>query len=139
MKKVIYFILLYLFLPFNSFLDLVAILLFFIIFNENEWFAIIFSFFSGLLIDLYNPAYLGLNAFIYAVLAQLLLYIKRYVAKDLITIILTYVIFYMIKIVIINMVTVTQLKLSAFVLTLLLFLPIYLSFSRVFFNTWMKH
>jgi len=138
MRYLLYFLLLYLFLPFNLVLDLLAILLFFIIFNEIEWFALVFAFYTGLLIDLYSPSHLGLNALVYVILGQALLYIKRYIAKDLVTILMTFVVFFLVKIVVIEIAANSQLRLLAIVLTITLCLPMYLVMNKLLFRIWMK-
>lgn len=138
MKYLFYFLLLYLFLPFNHTIDLLVVLICYIIFNENEIFAIIFAFFSGLLIDLYNPYSLGFNTLIYTLFTQALLYLKRYLAKDLLTILLTFVVFYLVKFVIIRAVFLTQFKMLTILLTIAVFLPFLLLLNKVLYRVWMR-
>lgn len=139
MRYIVYIVLLYIFLPFNRMFDLITVMLFFIIFNENEWFAIVFSFFAGFLIDLYIPTFLGINALIYTVLAQILLYVKRFVAKDLITVLLAFTVFFLLKVIMVTVVTGSPVTLAPLILTVAASLPLYLSANRLAFRTWMRH
>jgi rod shape-determining protein MreD len=138
MRYIVYIALLYLFLPFNCVLDLITVVLFFIIFNENEWFAIVFSFFAGFLIDLYNPTFLGLHALTYTILAQALLYVKRFVAKDLITILLAFAVFFLLKVILVTVATGNPITPAPLVLTVAACLPLYLTANKLVFRTWMK-
>jgi len=139
MRYIVYIALLYLFLPFNRLLDLISVMLFFIIFNENEWFAIVFSFFAGFLVDLYNPTFLGLHALAYTVLAQILLYVKRFVAKDLITVLLAFAVFFLLKMILVAVVTGSPITPVPLVLTIAACLPLYLTANKLVFRTWMRH
>jgi len=138
MKYLIYVILLYIFLPFNYRIDLITILVFFIIFNEDGRFVLIFSFLAGLLIDLYNPIYLGLNILTYTVLAQLVLYIKKYIAQDLLTVFGTFTIFYLIKTIIIHLALSSPLKIQLILITIITFLPIFLVLNRMRHGVWKR-
>jgi rod shape-determining protein MreD len=139
MRYIIYLALLYLFLPFNRLFDLIAVMLFFIIFNENEWFAIIFSFFAGFLIDLYIPTFLGLHALTYTILAQVLLYVKRFVAKDLITVLVAFAVFFLLKVILVTVVTGSPITAAPLILTVMTCLPLYLMANKLVFHTWMRH
>ncbi len=138
MKYFLYILLLYIALPFNFTIDLITILIFFMIFSEDEKFAIIFAFFAGLLIDLYNPVYLGLNMLVNTLLTQLLIYLKRYVAQRPIIILANFTIFYSAKIVITHLALAAPLKIQPIVITTIVFLPLFLSLNRVIHGVWMK-
>lgn len=138
MKYIIYIILLYIFLPFNFSVDLITILIFFIISNEDTKFALIFSFFTGLLIDLYNPANFGMNILVYLVLTQSLLYMKKYIAQNLATTLGTFVIFYVAKIVIIHIALLSPLKIYPITTTIIVFVPFFLILNRLVNGVWMK-
>lgn len=138
MKYAVYLLLLYIFLPFNSTFDFITILLFFVIFNEHEWFALVFAFFSGLLVDLYYPTHLGLNALLFTILAQILLIIRKYIARDLVIIALTFAVFYLTKIIVISITTGGPIRSGVFIFTLILGLPIYLLMSRLFYRAWLS-
>ncbi|HEX7319598.1 MAG TPA: rod shape-determining protein MreD [bacterium] len=139
MRYIAYIALLYLFLPLNHLLDLVTVMLFFIIFNENDWFAILFSFFAGLLIDLYNPTFLGLNALTYTILAQVLLYVKRFVARDLITVLLAFAVFFLLKVILVTVVTGSKITPAPLILTVAACVPLYLTANKLVFRTWLRH
>ncbi len=81
MRYLVYIILLYIFVPFNLYIDLIAILIFFIVFKEHEAAVLVLSFFAGLLIDLYYPVMFGLNTLVYVLIVQGLLYVKKYIAQ----------------------------------------------------------
>ena len=138
MKYLIYVILLYIFLPFNYRIDLITILIFFIIFNEDDRFVLIFSFLAGLLIDLYNPIYLGLNILTYTVLAQLVLYIKKYIAQDLLTVFGTFTVFYLTKTIIIHLALSSPLKIQLILITIITFLPVFLVLNRMRHGVWKR-
>jgi hypothetical protein len=134
----LYFLILYLLLPFNSLIDLITILIFFIAFNENEKFSIIFAFFCGLLIDLYNPVKFGLNTIVLTVLSQILVYVKKYVAKGLIPIFFTFLIFYLLRIFIVTLAAPGVFHLISILVTVILFLPLSALLNRMFRRSWMK-
>jgi rod shape-determining protein MreD len=138
MKYVIYILFLYLFLPFSFSIDLVTLLLFFIIFNEDHRFALVFSFLLGLLIDLHSPVYFGINMLVYVVLTQSLLYLKKYIAQNLATIFGTFTIFYIIKITTIHIVLTSPLILQPIITTIIAFLPFFFIFNKLVHGVWMK-
>ncbi len=134
----LYFLLLYIALPFNWAVDFITIIGFFIIFNEDEHFALIFAFFSGLLLDLYNPAGLGKNALIYTILTQGLLYAKKYISQDLLATLATFTIFLLVKIVFTQLIHPGYFSLPQLILTIGLFIPIQLMLNRIKYRIWMK-
>jgi rod shape-determining protein MreD len=138
MKYIIYIFLLYLFLPFSFSIDLVTLLLFFIIFNEDHRFALIFSFLIGLLVDLYNPISLGINMLVYLILTQSLLYIKKYIAQNLATIFGTFTIFYVIKVTTIHIILTSSPAFQPIITTIIVFLPFFFVLNRLVNGVWMK-
>lgn len=138
MKYIIYILLLYLFLPFSFSIDLVTLLLFFIIFNEDHRFALIFSFLIGLLVDLYSPVSLGINMLVYLILTQSLLYVKKYIAQNLTTIFGTFTIFYVIKVTTIHIVLTSSLAFQPIITTIIAFLPFFFILNRLVHGVWMK-
>lgn len=138
MKYLIYIVLLYLFLPFNFSIDLITLVLFFIIFNEDERFALIFSFLIGLLIDLYSPVHFGINILVYLVLTQLLLYIKKYIAQNFATIFGTFTIFYLTKIAIVHIILSSPLTIQPIIITIIAFVPFFLVLNKLVNGVWMK-
>ncbi|UCG93184.1 MAG: rod shape-determining protein MreD [candidate division WOR-3 bacterium] len=138
MRYFIYFVLLYILLPFNVTIDVTIILLFFIIFNENERFALIFAFISGFLIDLYNPGRLGVNMLVYTLLCQSLLYLKKYILRSLLTTFLTFIIFYLTKNIVVHIILGSPLSSAPIALTIITFFPIFWLLHRLVYGVWMK-
>ncbi len=138
MRYLIYVTLMYILLPFNLYIDLIAILIFFIVFNEDEQFVLLFSFFAGLLIDLYYPVVLGINILINVILVQLLLHIKKYITQSPFVTFAIFAVFYLTKIVIIHIALLSPLKMQPIILTIALFFPIFMVFNRLAHNVWMK-
>jgi hypothetical protein len=134
----LYFLILYLILPLNSLVDLITILIFFVAFNENEKFSIIFAFFCGLLIDLYNPVKFGLNTIVFTVLSQILIYVKKYVAKGLVPVFFTFLIFYLLRVLIITLAAPGAFRIVSILITIFLFLPLSALLNNVFRRSWMK-
>jgi hypothetical protein len=134
----VYILILYLFLPLNSRADLITILVFFLVFNEDERFSVFFAFFSGLLIDLYNPVKFGLNTVVFTVLSQSLIYLKKYVAKGLIPIFFTFLMFFLLRVFIITLAAPGTFRLIAILATIALFLPLTAIFNKIFRRSWMK-
>jgi len=138
MKYFIYIILLYIFLPFNFSIDLITTLVFFVIFNEDERFTLIFAFLAGLLVDLYNPVKLGTNFLVYLILAQALLYLKKYIAQSLLAIVATFSIFYLLKIIVIHLALSSPLKIQPTIITIITFLPIFWVLNKLLYRVWMR-
>ena len=138
MKYFIYIILLYIFLPFNFSIDLITTLVFFVIFNEDERFTLVFAFLAGLLVDLYNPVKLGANVLVYLILAQALLYLKKYIAQSLLAIVATFSIFYLLKIIVIHLALSSPLKIQPTIITIITFLPIFWVLNKLLYRVWMR-
>jgi len=138
MRYLIYFVLLYIFLPFNFSIDIPIILIFFIIFNEDERFAVIFSFLAGFLIDLYNPPMFGVNTLVYVLLAQSLLYLRKYILQSLLTTFVTFVIFYLAKIFILHLAIMSPLSTTPIALTIITFFPISWILHRLLYGVWTR-
>jgi rod shape-determining protein MreD len=138
MKYIIYILLLYLFLPFSYNIDLVTLLLFFIIFNEDQRFALIFSFLIGLLVDLYTPVSLGINMLVYLILTQSLLSVKKYIAQNLATVFVTFTIFYVIKVTTVHIVLTSSPAFQPIITTIIAFLPFFFILNRLVHGVWMK-
>jgi len=138
MKYILYIALLYIFLPFNLYIDLIAVLIFFIALRENERFTLFFSFFAGLLTDLYYPVVIGINLLIYIGLVQVLLYIKKYMAQSNLVTFALFAIFFLTKIVIVHLVLSTPLKIQPVIITLMFFFPTFMLLNRLVYRVWMK-
>jgi len=134
----LYILILYLLLPLNSLVDLITILVFFIAFNEDERFSIIFAFFSGLLLDLHNPVKFGLNTIVFTALSQVLIYVKKYVAKGLVPIFFTFLIFFILRIFIITLAAPGAFRIINILATIVLFLPLSAILNKVFRRSWTK-
>lgn len=138
MKYILYIVLLYVFLPFNPYIDLIAILIFFIAFQEDDRFVLLFSFFAGLLIDLYYPVVLGINMLIYIILVQTLIYIKRYIVHSPVVVFAIFMSFYLTKIVIMHLILSAPLVIQPIIITTIVFSPIFILLNRLFYKRWIK-
>ncbi|MCK4672919.1 hypothetical protein KAT67_02935 [candidate division WOR-3 bacterium] len=138
MKYILYIVLLYVFLPFNLYIDLIAILIFFIAFQEDDRFVLLFSFFAGLLIDLYYPVVLGINMLIYIILVQTLIYIKRYIVHSPVVVFAIFMTFYLTKIVIMHLILSAPLVIQPIIITTIVFSPIFILLNRLFYKRWIK-
>ncbi|NOR16101.1 hypothetical protein GQ543_00095 [candidate division WOR-3 bacterium] len=138
MKYILYIVLLYVFLPFNIYIDLIAILIFFIAFQEDDRFVLLFSFFAGLLIDLYYPVVLGINMLIYIILVQTLIYIKRYIVHSPVVVFAIFMSFYLTKIVIMHLILSAPLVIQPIIITTIVFSPIFIFLNRLFYKRWIK-
>lgn len=138
MKYILYIGLLYVFLPFNLYIDLIAILIFFIAFQEDDRFVLLFSFFAGLLIDLYYPVVLGINMLIYIILVQTLIYIKRYIIHSPVVVFAIFMTFYLTKIVIMHLILSAPLVIQPIIITTIVFFPIFILLNRLFYKRWIK-
>jgi len=138
MKYLLYIILLYLFLPFNHYLDFIAVLTFFIAFKEDERFALIFAFAAGILIDLYYPVALGLNGLLYVILIQAVLYIKKFIAQNNVVVVTLFTAFYLIKITMTYLAVSFPVSTKQIIITLLFCVPLFLLLNRIIYRTWKK-
>lgn len=138
MKYILYIVLLYVFLPFNLYIDLIAILIFFIAFQEDDRFVLLFSFFAGLLIDLYYPVVLGINMLFYIILVQTLIYIKRYIVHSPVVVFAIFMTFYLTKIVIMHLILSAPLVIQPIIITTIVFSPIFILLNRLFYKRWIK-
>ncbi len=137
-RYLVYFIALYLALPFNAITDIVAIIVFFIVTEEDERFALVFSFIAGLLIDLYYPVRLGINTLIYLTVTQSLIYLKKYLIRNPLTTFATFIVFYLIKTALANVIISSPINLALIFCTVLTFFPMMLLLSKLTFGIWMR-
>lgn len=138
MRYALYVLLLYVFLPLNAFIELIPILIFFTVFHEDERFALVFAFGAGLLLDLYDPAKLGLQTMVATVLGQSLIFVRKFVAKGVLPITATFTAFYLVRVAALNIAAPGTCSLWAVIATLAGFLPVYLAFNRIALGSWMK-
>lgn len=137
-RFLVYIIALYLALPISAVVDLLAIILFFVIIHEDNIAALVFSFFTGLMIDLYLPIRIGINTLISITLAQSLLMVKKYLVINPITTISTFIVFFLIKTALTNLITMAPLNPLHMLYTFAAFFPVSLLLNRMKFGLWMK-
>jgi cell shape-determining protein MreD len=137
-RYLIYFIALYLALPFNAITDIIAIIVFFTITEEDERFALVFSFIAGILVDLYYPLRLGVNTLIYISVTATLIYLKKYLIRNPLTTFATFVVFYLIKTALTNVIVSAPIDPVPILTTILAFFPAMLLLSKIAFGVWMK-
>mgnify|MGYP000294833363 CR=1 FL=1 len=138
MRILFYFILTYLFLPINSAADLLTILVYFVVLNEDEKFSIMFAFFVGLMIDLYYPLSLGVNMLIFLVLSQGLVFIKKYFVHEPLTLFIVFVIFYFIKFLFANIIPGRIVMWNTIFFTLIFALPVLFILHKICFKVWIR-
>jgi len=138
MRILFYFILTYLFLPVNSAIDLLTILVYFVVLSEDEKFSIVFAFFVGLLIDLYYPVSLGVNMLVFLVLAQGLVFIKKYFVREPLTLFMVFVIFYFIKFLFAHIIPGRLVVWNTIVCTIIFALPVVFILQKICFRVWIK-
>jgi|UniRef100_A0A7C6AGV5 rod shape-determining protein MreD len=138
MRILFYFLLTYLFLPINSAVDLLTILVYFVVLNEDEKFSILFAFFVGLMIDLYYPVSLGVNMLIFLVLSQGLVFIKKYFVREPLTLFIVFVIFYFIKFLFANIIPGRIVMWNTIFFTLIFALPALFILHKICFRVWIR-
>ena len=137
-RYVLYVVLLYILLPVNASIDLIAMLIFFIAFQDDESAALLFAFFAGLLIDLYYPILFGINMLTYVVLVQAVLYLKKYFTESPFIIWVVFAIFYIIRTIVIYVFVSPSLHIPLYVLTIAFSLPVFMVLNRTVYGVWMK-
>jgi rod shape-determining protein MreD len=120
------------------YVDLISVLVFYIVFHEDERFTLIFSFLAGLLIDLFYPIVLGVNIIIYIVLVQIMLYVKKYIVHSIWVSWVVFTAYYIIKTVITYLTLSAPLRPFPIIMTLLGFLPFVLILNKLKYRVWMK-
>jgi hypothetical protein len=121
LKYIVYVLLLYIFLPFNHVVDIIAILLFVAHLKENPYFVLPFAFFAGLLLDLYYPVMLGFHMLTYLILIQLLVFVRKYLAHQFLIMFALFLAYYITKIIASALVLRTDLRLETIGLTIMTF------------------
>jgi rod shape-determining protein MreD len=137
-RYLVYILALYIALTLNAFIDVLAIIVFFIIMKEDARVALIFAFVAGLLIDLYSPAQLGVNTLVLLILTQTLLLLKRFLVVNPLTNVATFFVFYLIKIALANILISTPINTLHIVYTLAAFFPLTIILNRINFRIWMR-
>lgn len=133
-----YVLLLYALLPFNMYIDLISILIFYLVFHEHERFTLIFSFLAGLLIDLFYPVILGVNIIVYIVLAQILIYLKKYIVHSIWVSWIIFIAYYFTKTAVIHLMFSAPLRPFSVLLTIIGFIPFVLVLNKLKYRVWMK-
>ena len=137
-RYLVYFVSLYIILPFNAFVDVAAAIVFFTIIHEDQRFALVFSFIAGLLFDLYYPVRLGINTLTYIVLTQSLLYLKKYLVLNTLTTFATFIVFFLTKLAITNIILSSPISFAQIGYAILAFFPTILVLSKINFGVWMR-
>lgn len=134
----LYIVALYLALTINAYVDVLTIIVFFIIMKEDARFALIFAFLAGLLVDLYSPVHLGVNTLLLLVLAQTLLFLKRFLVVNPLTNVATFLVFYLVKTALANILVSAPISILHIVYTVAAFFPVTIILNRINFRVWMR-
>lgn len=134
----IYAILLYILLPVNATIDLIAMLVFFVTLKENETTALLLAFLAGLLIDLYYPILFGINMLVYTVLVQAVLYLKKYFTQSPFILLVVFTAFYIVKNLVMYVFVAPIWHIQLLILTVAIFLPVFLILNKILYGIWMK-
>ena len=137
-RGLVYLVALYLALPVSAVVDVLTIILFFVIMEEDAFVAMVFAFFTGLLTDLYTPVRVGVNTLIYLTLTQSLLLLKKYLVLNPLTTIATFIVFYLIKVAVVNILAMVPINLMQIVYTTAAFFPVTMILRRINFGVWMR-
>ena len=117
---------------------MISILIFYLVFNEDARFTLAFSFFAGLLTDLFYPVVLGVNILIYVLLVQTMFYVKKYINQKMLINWAVFAIYYLVKITITHIAISTPVSIKPIILTIFCFLPIILLFNKIKYKVWMR-
>lgn len=137
-RYLVYFVALYIVLPFSAFVDIVTAIVFFIIIHEDERFALVFASIAGLLFDLYYPTRLGINTLIYIVFTQSLLYLKKYLVLNPLTTFTTFIVFFLSKLAVTNIILSSPISFTQIGYAILAFFPTILVLNKINFGVWMR-
>lgn len=120
--------------------DLLLILLFFVAYNESLMLALVYGFLLGLLIDLVNPATLGLHALVYTLLPLVIQFLKVRLYQNAVSVALSFLAIFILKVVIIGLVApnLRVFSILYFLYTIVCFFPMFLLANRLLFSAWMK-
>ncbi len=139
MRFLLYFILVYFFIPINSAVDLLTILVYFVALNEDNIFSILFAFFVGLLMDLYYPVSIGVNMLIFLILTQGLVFIKKYLVREPLTLIIVFTIFYSVRVLTAYVIPGRIIMWNNAFLTIIFALPVIFILQKICFNVWIRN
>ena len=97
LRYLFYCIALYATMPFSPTVDVATVIVFFVLIEEDERFALCFAFLAGLISDLYFPVRLGANMLTGVTLGQLFILLKKYLVLNPLTTIASFIVFYFLK------------------------------------------
>ncbi|MGD8979104.1 MAG: hypothetical protein PVI51_01710 [candidate division WOR-3 bacterium] len=137
-RYLVYIIALYVALTLNAFVDVLTIIIFFIIMKEDARVALVFSFLTGLLVDLYTPVQLGVNTLLLLILTQTLLFLKKFLVVNPLTNFATFLVFYLIKTALANILVSAPINTLYIVYTIVAFFPVTIILNRINFRIWMR-
>jgi cell shape-determining protein MreD len=138
LRYLVYIIALYVALTLNAFVDVLTIIIFFIIMKEDARVALVFSFLTGLLVDLYTPVQLGVNTLLLLILTQTLLFLKKFLVVNPLTNFATFLVFYLIKTALANILVSAPINTLYIVYTIVAFFPVTIILNRINFRIWMR-
>ena len=134
----VYIVALYLAIVLNAYVDVLAIIIFFIIMKEDGRVALVFAFLAGLLLDLYAPVHLGVNTLLLLILTQTLLFLKKYLVVNPLTNVATFLVFFLIKTALANILVSAPLNTLYIIYTIVAFFPVTIILNRINFHIWMR-
>ena len=137
-RYLVYIVALYLALVLNAYVDVLAIIIFFIIMKEDGRVALVFAFLAGLLLDLYAPVHLGVNTLLLLILTQTLLFLKKYLVVNPLTNVATFLVFFLIKTALANILVSAPLNTLYIIYTIVAFFPVTIILNRINFHIWMR-
>jgi cell shape-determining protein MreD len=137
-RYLVYIIALYVALTLNAFVDVLTIIVFFIIMKEDARIALVFAFLTGLLVDLYTPVQLGVNTLLLLILTQTLLFLKKFLVVNPLTNFATFLVFYLIKTALANILVSAPINTLYIVYTIVAFFPVTIILNRINFRIWMR-
>jgi cell shape-determining protein MreD len=106
--------------------------------KEDARVALVFSFLTGLLVDLYTPVQLGVNTLLLLILTQTLLFLKKFLVVNPLTNFATFLVFYLIKTALANILVSAPINTLYIVYTIVAFFPVTIILNRINFRIWMR-
>lgn len=138
LRYLFYIIALYATMPFSPTVDVTTVIVFFVLIEEDERFALCFAFLAGLISDLYFPVRLGVNMLTGVALGQLLILLKKYLVLNPLTTIATFIVFYFLKTATLNVAVSLPIEPMRILYTILVAFPTLLLLRRTLLGVWMK-
>lgn len=138
LRYLFYIIALYATMPFSHTVDVATVIVFFVLIEEDERFALCFAFLAGLVSDLYFPVRLGANTLTGITLGQALILLKKYLVLNPLTTLATFIVFYFLKTAILNVAVSSPIEPMRILYTILIAFPTLLLLRRTLLGVWMK-